>query len=203
MPDRPEYRLKFEFRELQSINDRDFSRKKVLEVVKKILRYATDDLLGKIKAAASDLVQSLQKDRGMRCARREEDFYSHGQPNPRSSECSRRTSVIPSTIGDGVQQQFHSAKLDSNYASLDQSVASEQMTPHQPHQPFISSRLASNAQKRRVDEIELDRQDMRAPDPAVRKRPKLSCSNGELSLLSPATARRTVGSQRGRRARGC
>ena len=203
MPDRPEYRLKFEFRELHRINDRDdFSRKKVLEAIKKILKHATDDLLAKIKAAASDLVQNLQKDLGMHRARRKEDFYSYGQPNPRSSKSSRRTSVVPSTTGDGVQQKFQSAKLDSNCASLDQSVASGQTTPRQPHQPFASFRLASKAQKRRVDEIESDRRDMRAPDPPVRKRRKLSCSKSELSLPSPATARVTVGSRRGRRAKG-
>lgn len=117
MPDRSDYRLEFEFREFQRIGDRDeFSRKRVLEVVKKILKYATDDLLNMIKAAASKLVQSLEKDLGLYCARREVDFYSYGQPNPRSSKGSRLTSVVPSTIGDGVQRQFQSANLGPNRA---------------------------------------------------------------------------------------
>lgn len=38
MPDKPDYRLEFEFREFQRIGDGDeFSRKRVLEVVKKFL----------------------------------------------------------------------------------------------------------------------------------------------------------------------
>ena len=105
MPDRPDYRLEFEFREFQRIGDADeFSRKKVLEVVKKIVKYATDDLFEMINAAASKLVQNLEKDLGLYLARREVDFYSYGQPNPKSFKSSRCTSVVPSTIGDGVQR---------------------------------------------------------------------------------------------------
>ena len=194
MPDRPDYRLEFEFREFQRISDADeFSRKKVLEVVKKILKYATDDLLKMINAAASKLVQNLEKDLGLYFARREADFYSYGQPNPKSFKSSRRTStsVVPSTIGDGVQRQFQSAKLDSNSALLGQSIASGQTTPNQSHQSVISSRLATTAKKRGVDELE----DMRALDSPVRRRRRLSCSNNGLSLPSPATAGIAVGSQ--------
>ena len=190
MPDRPEYRLEFEFREFQRTNHADeFSRKKVLEVVKQILKYATDDLLKMINAVASKLGQDIENDRRLYQARCEADFYSHGQPNPKSLKSSRRTSVLTSTIGDGVQRQFQSAKLDSN-------CASGQTTPKQPHQPVNSSRLATTAKKRGVDEIELDEfEDMRALDPPVRRRRRLPCSNSELSLPSPATARITVGSQ--------
>lgn len=203
MPDRPDYRLEFEFREFQRIGDADeFSRKKVLEVVKKILKYAMDDLFKMINTAASKLVQNLEKDLGLYRARREADFYSYGQPNPKSSKSSRHTSVVPSTIGDGVQRQFQSAYLGSNCAPSDQSMAGGQTTPKQPHQPVISSRLATTAKKRGVDEIELDElEDMRAPDPPVRKRRRPPRSNSGLSLPSPATAGITVGSQRGRRAR--
>lgn len=190
MPDQPDYRLEFEFRGFQRISDADdFSRKKVLEVVKKILKYATDDLLKMISAAASKLVQNLEKDVGLYLARRKGDFYSHGQPNPKSIKSSRRTSVVPSTIGDGVQRQLQGAKLDSNCTPLDQSIASGQTTPKQPHQPVISSRLSTTAKKRGVDESK----DMRALDPHVRKRRRLSRPNSELSLPSPATAGITVG----------
>ena len=128
MPDQVDYRLKFEFREFQRITEADeFSRKKVLEVVKKILKYATDDLLQMINAAASELVQKLKKDYRMYNARSKADFYSHGQPN----KSSKRTSAVQSTIGDGVQRQFQSAKL------------SGQTTPNQP------SGLAPNAKRRR------------------------------------------------------
>ncbi|MCJ1471641.1 hypothetical protein MMC13_000281 [Lambiella insularis] len=197
MPDRPDYRLEFEFREFQRIDDADeFSRKKVLEVVKKILKYATDDLFKMINAAASKLVQKLEKDVRLYLARREADFYSYGQPNPKGFKSSRRTSVVPSTIGDREQRQFQSANLGSNCAPSDQLIASGQTTPKQPHQPVISSRLATTAKKRGVDEIELDAlEDIQALNPPVRKRRRPSPSNDELSLPSPATAGITVGSQ--------
>lgn len=197
MPDRPDYRLEFEFQDFQRIDDADeFSRKKVLEVVKKIFKYATDDLLKLINAAASKLVQNLEKDLGLYLARREADFYSYGQPNPKSFRSSRRTSLVPSTIGDGVQRQFQSAKLDSNYAPLDQPMASGQTTPNQPQLPVISPRLATNARKRGVEEVELDEsEDMRALDPPVRRRRRLSRSSRKLSLPSPPTAGIAVGSQ--------
>ena len=172
MPDRPNYRMEFEFREFQRICDADeFSRKMVLEVVKKILKYATDDLFKMINAAASKLIQNLEKDLELYLARSEADFYSYGQPNPKCYKSSNRTSVIPSTIGDGVQRQFQSANLGLNCAPSGQSIAREQTTPKQPHQPVISSWLATTAKKRGVDEIELDEfEDMRALDPPVRKR---------------------------------
>ena len=197
MPDRPDYRLEFEFREFQRIDDADeFSRKKVLEVVKKILKYATDDLSKMINAAASKLVQNLEKDLGRYLARREADFYSYGQPNPKSFKSSRRTSVVPSTIGDGVQRKFQSANLGSNCVPSDQSITSGQTTPKQPHQPVISSRLATTAKKREVAEIELDElEDMRALNPPLRKRRRPSRSNSKLSLPSPATAGIAFGSQ--------
>ena len=197
MPDQPDYRLEFEFREFHRIGDGDeFSRKQVLEVVKKILKYATDDLFKMINAAASKLVQNLEKDLGLYLARREADFYSYGQPNPKSFKSSKRTSVVASKIGDGVQRQFQSANLGSNCAPSDQSIASRQTTPKQPHQPVISSRLAATAKKRGVDEIELDEvEDMQALDLSVRKRRRPSCSNSELSLPSITSAGVTVGSQ--------
>lgn len=190
MPDQPDYRLEFEFREFQRIGYGDeFSRTKALEVVKKIFKYATDDLSKMINAAASKLVQNLEKDLGLYLARREVDFYSYGQPNPKSFKSSRRTSVLPSTIGDGVQRQFQSAKLGSNCAPSDQTIASGQTTPKQPHQPVISSRLETTGKKRGVEEIDLEGlEDMQALNPPVRKRRRPSCSNSELSLPSLATA---------------
>ena len=197
MPDRPDYRLEFEFREFQRIGDADeFPRKGVLEVVKKVLKYATDDLFNMINAAASQLVRNLEKNLELHRARREVNFYSYGLPNPKSSKSSRCTSVVPSTIGDGVQRQFQSANLGSNCAPSDRSMASGQRTPKQPHQPVISSRLRTTAKKRGVDEIGSDElEDIRAPHPPVRKRQRPSQSNSGLPLPNPATAGIAVGSQ--------
>ena len=198
MPDQPDYRLEFEFQEFQRIDEADeFSRKKVLEVVKKILKYATDDLFKMINAAASKLAQNLEKDLGLYLARCEADFYSHGQPNPKSFGSSRYTSVVPpTTIGNGVWRQFQSANLDSNRAPSDQLVADGQTTPKQPQQPVISSRAATTAKKRGADEINSDAlEDLHTLDPPAPKRPRSSRSNDELSLPSPAGAGVTVGSQ--------
>lgn len=177
MPDRADYRLEFEFREFQKINADGFSRKRVLEVIKKILKYAKDDLCKLINAAASKLAQNFAKDHGLFFVR-VEDFYSYGLPHPKSYKSSKRTSVVPSTIGNGVQQQFRNANLGLKSAPSHQ-PASEQTTPQQPHQPVISSRLAPTAKerrvaptakKRRVDEIRSDElEDMRSP---VRKHPR-------------------------------
>lgn len=60
-----------------------------MEVIKKILRYARDDLLRVINAAASKLVQNLEKDTKLYLERREIDFYSYGQPNPKTLKAQR------------------------------------------------------------------------------------------------------------------
>ena len=190
MPDQPRYRLEFEFREFQRISGDEFTRENVLEAIKKILKYAKDDLLEWIKAAASKLVQNIENDPGFYDVRCAADFYSYGQPNPKSLKSSRRANT-PSKTGDGVQQPFQNVSLGSNCAPSDQPIASEQMTIKQPHQPVISSRLATTAKKRGVDEIEL----AELEDPLIRKRRRSSRSNSELVLPSPATAGITAGSQ--------
>ena len=178
MPDRPNYRLEFEFREFQRIGDVDeFSREKVLEVIKKILRYAREDLSKVISAAASKLVQNLEKDTKLYLDRREIDFYSYGQPNPKSIKSSKRTSAVTSTTGDIVQRQLQSASLGSNHPSSNKSIASGQTTPRQLHQPVISSRLATSANKRGGDEIEIiEPKEIQASGKSVRKRRKTSIS---------------------------
>ena len=190
MPDQPRYRLQFEFREFQRISGDEFTRENVLEAIKKILKYATYDLLEWIKAAASKLVQNIENDPGFYDARCAEDFYSYGQPNPKSLKSSRRATT-PSKTNDGVQQPFQNVSLGSNCAPSDQPIASEQMTIKQPHQPVISSRLATAAKKRGVDEIEL----AELEDPLIRKRRRSSRSNSELILPTLATASITAGSQ--------
>lgn len=142
-------------------------------MIKKILRYARDDLLRVIYAAASKLVQNLEKLTKLYLERREIDFYSYGQPNPKSIKNSTCASVVASTIGDGVQQQLQSASLGLNHPSSNKSIASGQTTPRRPHQPVISSRLATTTNKRGVDEIEMDElEELQALGQPVRKRVK-------------------------------
>lgn len=130
MPDRPDYRLEFEFRDFQRIGGGgEFSRERVLQVVKKILKYAKDDLLKLVKAAALKLGQKLEKDLDLYLARHEVDFYSYGQPNPKDYRSSRHTGIIPPTIANSVQRQLRSARLSSKCAPSDRLIANGQTTP--------------------------------------------------------------------------
>ena len=175
LPDRPDYRLEFEFQEFQRIQEADgIPRRKVLEVIKRILRYASDDLLKWIDAAASTLYLKLQEDLQLFHARRRLDFYSYGPPNPKDFERTRSTRGVPSAIGDWLQGQSQT-QLDPKNRPLDESIARAQSTPNRPHQPVISSPLANTANKRGVDEIESDElEDKRAPARSIRKRQRRS-----------------------------
>ena len=172
LPDQSDYRLEFEFREFQRVSGmEDFTRDKVLEVMRKNFKYARDDLSKLINAAASKFTQNVNEDPGQYHMRREIDFYSHGQPNPKKFKSSRHTSVLLSTIGDGVQRQSGRANLSSNRPSLGQSMASGQETPRQTHQSIISSEVVTTTNKRRAEESGIDDpQENRAISPPVRKR---------------------------------
>ena len=94
MPDEPNYRLRFVYRIFESIKGTDqYSRARVLEVSKKILKYAIDDLSKWIIDAASDLADKLEKDPRAFIERREPNFYRYGQPSP--SHQDRRIKVQP------------------------------------------------------------------------------------------------------------
>jgi len=59
MPDRPEYRLNFEYGEFARVVGEDgFTRERVIEVFRKLLKYAVDELSVWINAAANDLLKN-------------------------------------------------------------------------------------------------------------------------------------------------
>ena len=197
MPDQPRYRLEFEFREFYRIDDANkFSRNRVLEVIKKILKYAMDDLSEMINAAASKLVQNLEKNLGLYHARRAVDFYSYGQPNPKSLKSSKITSVDPSTMDTRLQRRFQSASLGLQCRPSDQSTVNGHTIPKEPHPPLTSSRLASSANKRKLDVLGMDNsEELSASDSHVRKRRRPSQSIRKSVLPSPPTASLTTNSQ--------
>ena len=93
MPNRPEYRLKFEYREFARLTGEDgFTREKVIDVFRKMLKYAVDELSVWIYAAAEDLVNKLENDFAGYQAREEVGFYRYGQPSPRTSRNTPRIS---------------------------------------------------------------------------------------------------------------
>ena len=133
MPDEPNYRLRFVYRIFESIKGTDqYSRARVHEVFKKILKYAIGELSKWIIDAASDLADKLEKDPRAFIERREPNFYRYGQPSPRPSRQTYQNATPSATIGTlSVTQRFENAKVDYDPALTAHSVMSEQRTPTQ------------------------------------------------------------------------
>ena len=147
MPDEPNYRLRFVYRIFESIKGTDqYSRARVLEVFKKILKYAIDDLSKWIIDAASDLADKLEKDPRAFIERREPNFYRYGQPSPRPSRQTYQSATPSATTGTlSVTQRFENAKVDYDPALTAHSVMSEQRTPTQEN---FQTLPPSNTRKR-------------------------------------------------------
>lgn len=80
MNDRPEYPLRFEYREFARIQRNDFERITVLELLEKILlRYGADELHSLLKGAAKAIVERLGKHPEELALRDDVHFYQHGQ----------------------------------------------------------------------------------------------------------------------------
>ena len=171
LPDQTDYRLQFEFREFQRVSNVEFCRENVLEVMRKIFQYARDKLSKVINAAASELSKNLEKDPEQYFRREVVDFYSHGLPNPRNIKSSKGMSVFPSTIGEGVQQQFRRTTLESNGPLLEKSTVNGQTTPKRSQHLVASSRVSTTSKKRKIDEGGLDDpSEIRSRGSPVRKR---------------------------------
>lgn len=147
MPDEPNYRLRFVYRNVESIKGIDqYSRARVLEAFKKILKYAIEDLSKSIIDAASDLADKLEKDPQAFIERRELNFYRYGQPSPKPSRQTYQSATPSATTGTlSVTQRFENAKVNYNPALTAHSVTSEQRTPTQAN---FQSLPPSNIRKR-------------------------------------------------------
>ena len=133
MPDEPNYRLRFVYRIFQIIKGTDqYSRARVLEAFKKILKYAIDDLSKWIINAASDLADKLEKDPRAFKERDRLNFYRYGQPSPKPSRQTYQ-SATPSATTEAlsVTQRFEHAKVNFDPALTAHSVTSKQRTPTQ------------------------------------------------------------------------
>lgn len=158
MPDRPEYRLRFEYTEFARLTgENGFMRERVISAVKSILKYAVEELSGWISAAAKDLFEKLDKDLGAWRARAMMSFYRHGQPSPKVSKNTPRTSIATSKSGRAspLAQQLLNAKLRSVTQSFVEESTSGHITPNadngqQNPQSF------DGAKKRTIGQVETE-----------------------------------------------
>ena len=94
LPDRPEYRLQFEYQEFSRLVGCDFTREAVIEILRKVCKYAVEELSVFISQAAEDLVNNLHQseDPNAFTARADPSFYRHGQPCPNPDRSNSWTS---------------------------------------------------------------------------------------------------------------
>ena len=158
MPDRPEYRLNYEYREFARLTGEDgFTREKVIEVFSKMLKYAVDELSVWISAAAKDFLKKLDKNFVDYQARGKVGFYRHGQPSPKSSRNTPRISRATSKSGRAsplAEQLFHS-KIVSTAQSLAEESTNGQITP-KANNSQQNSQVSNNSNKRTMTQVEIE-----------------------------------------------
>lgn len=145
MADRPEYRLKFKYREWARLTGEDgFTRERVVEVFEKMLRYAVDELSVLISAAANDLMDMLNKSSVAHQARMKVGFYRHGQPSPNTSRNTPRTSRATSKSRRSLPlaEQLHKATQSLAKKPTNRQIASN------PNHSFQYSQLSNGSNKR-------------------------------------------------------
>ena len=160
IPRDPNYLLEFEFQDFARIEGVDeYSRSKVLDVFKKILKYAKDTLRLLIEDATSDIYKKLETDIDFVESRTLPNIYRHGQPGIGSSRGSRRSTPAPSINSANMAFLHHGIQgipLNSNGASSigDESMRSGQATPKPSNnRPRIPSNLGATGKKRKASRI--------------------------------------------------
>ncbi|KAL9592096.1 MAG: hypothetical protein Q9179_007058 [Wetmoreana sp. 5 TL-2023] len=161
MPDRPEYRLNFEYREFARLTGEDgFTRERVIEVFRKMLKYALDELSVWISNAAEDLLKKLDKDFGGYHARGKVGFYRHGQPSPKTSRNTPRTSRDTSKSGRAspLAEQLFNAKIVSAAQSFAEESTNGQITPR-ANNSQQNSQLSNGSNKRSISQVQIESTD--------------------------------------------
>lgn len=143
MEDRPDYPLRFEYREFATIPKDKFDRIPVLELFEKILlRYGAEELHPLLKGAAEALMERLGKDHGEIALRADVNFYRHGQiflPKSRKqTPTGLTTSSLPRMALDGPQSRASMGpprrpRLKTNVSA--NMLENGTKTPTQPTQP--------------------------------------------------------------------
>ena len=151
MPDQPEYRLNFEYEEFARIGGvNEYTRERVFNIFKKILKYATEDLGELIKAAASALATILGDDPVAYEARRNDDgFYRHGQPSVIPTKMDKDGSLSRFGQFTSVKKKLLKATLNTNHivSKNDQTMRTAGNTERPPEAEPLSQR--SNGAKKR------------------------------------------------------
>lgn len=163
MPNRPEYRLKFVYREWAKLTgENGFTREKVVEVFSKMLMYAVDELSVWIGAAADDLSKKLDEDLVAYEERKTFGFYRHGQPWPTTPKTTPRVSRAASkTRNDSpLRQQLQNAQLASAQQSFSFPIASangHSTSKANDSQPY--SQLSNESNKRTRSQVVIESTD--------------------------------------------
>ena len=186
IPRDPSYLLKFQFQDFARIEGVDnFGRGKVLNIFRKIFKYAKDTLRPLIENATSDVSKKLNTDIGFFESRSLPDVYRHGQPGIESSRDSQRSTPASSAKGtrmDFLQRRIQGVPLSSNGASSagDERMRSGQTTPKPlNNKPRIPSKLGPEGKKRKAsqgEEEDLDCSESEKPTISKRQRAKVSYS---------------------------
>ena len=186
IPRDPNYLLKFEFQEFTRIEGVDnFSRSKVLDMLRKILKYAKDTLRPLIENATSDIAKKLKTDISFVESRTLPNAYRHGQPGIGSSRGSRRST--PASFANSanmalLQHRIQGVPLSSNGASSagDEPIRSGQATPKPlNHTSRIPSKLGLAGKKRKASKTgaeDLNRPNIENSNTSKRQRAEFSYS---------------------------
>ncbi|KAI4208862.1 MAG: hypothetical protein LQ351_008139, partial [Letrouitia transgressa] len=126
---RPDYPLRYDYREVLCITDRrQYNRETLMEVWRKIMYYGIHHLHSLLQAAAEKLHRKLLGNASMIRERNKLSYYRFGQPAPKSR--SRRTSAAPSQNGRAtpMNERLEGLQVSSSMASQhgDQQTSSQQ-----------------------------------------------------------------------------
>lgn len=158
MWDRPEYRLNFEYREWARLTGEDgFTRGRVIEVFSRMLKYAVDELSVCLSAATNDLLKKLDESSVAYQARMKVGFYRHGQPSPRTSRNTPRSSRAVSKCANSspLAQQLRNAQIASATQTFDEESTNGQISQKTDNSQLYSQ-LSNGSNKRTRSQVDIE-----------------------------------------------
>ena len=159
IPEDDSYRLYFTYREYARITGiENYDRAKVFRILKPILHYARDELLVWLKSAAQDLAKKLDKDPDGFKARQHLSFYRHGQPSPKTTVNSKKTSVAASKNGGqgSINGPLEGTHLGTNYPRPGESNAGRKQTGRRSRLSQVEAPAPTQHRKRGTSEMEIE-----------------------------------------------